>query len=189
MEADANYLSSLRELQKVLEGFEAELPSVGRGAKIIWEALRSGNKILTCGNGGSAADAMHLAEELVGKFQKERPSLAAISLVGDPTLLTCIGNDFGFDRIFSRQVEGLGQAGDVLVGFSTSGNSTNVQLAIEAASAKGLQSIALLGKDGGRMRGRATCEIIVPSNTTARIQEVHTLILHLWLEMLERHFA
>jgi D-sedoheptulose 7-phosphate isomerase len=185
----ANLLKSLTELQSALRGFEAELTNVARGAEIILEALQQGRKILTCGNGGSAADALHLAEELVGKFCKTRRSLPAVSLAADPTLLTCIANDFGFDRVFSRQVEGLGNAGDVLVVFSTSGNSANIRLALEAARACGVKSIAILGKDGGKAKGLANCEIIVKSNTTARIQEIHTLVLHMWLETLEEHFT
>jgi D-sedoheptulose 7-phosphate isomerase len=182
-------LASARELQKTLAAFEAHLPVVQQGAEMISAALRNGGKILACGNGGSAADALHLAEELVGKFNKPRRSLPAISLAADPTLLTCIANDFGFDQVFSRQIEGLGNAQDVLVVFSTSGNSKNIELALQAAKTKEMKSIALLGKDGGKVRGLATIDIIVPSYTTARIQEVHTLILHMWLETLEEQFA
>jgi D-sedoheptulose 7-phosphate isomerase len=147
--------------------------------------LSSGKKLLTAGNGGSAADALHLAEELVGRFEKERPSLPAVCLNADPTLLTCIGNDYGFDRLFSRQVEGLGQPGDVLVVFTTSGNSRNLIAALDAARQKGLRTIALLGKSGGAAKGNADLEIIIPSQNTARIQEIHTFILHCWLSLIE----
>lgn len=175
----------LDDLIAVLQGFQELLPTVAKAGGCIEDALESGGNLLTCGNGGSAADALHLAEELVGRFDKERPAMASICLCADPTLLTCIGNDYGFDRLFSRQIEGLGRPGDVLVVFSTSGNSKNLVLALEAAKQKGLKSIALLGKDGGKCKGMADHEIIVPSNVTARIQEVHTFVLHCWLSMIE----
>ncbi len=159
-----------------------------QGAETLLNVLKRGGKVLTCGNGGSAADALHLAEELVGKFDQPRPSLPAVCLVADPTLLTCIGNDFGFDRVFSRQVEGLGRPGDALVTFTSSGNSQNLINALESARRQGLATIAVLGKGGGRTKGLADVEIIVPSPTTARVQEIHTLILHLWLERIDPVF-
>lgn len=185
---EANIHASIAELSAVLARFDAQTAQILQGSAILIQTLQAGGKVLTCGNGGSAADALHLAEELVGKFLKPRRSLPAICLAADPTLLTCIANDFGFDHLFSRQIEGLGKTEDVLVVFSTSGNSTNIQGALEAARAKGMKSIALLGKDGGKVRGLATLEIIVPSNTTARIQEAHTLVLHMWLESVEKQF-
>jgi len=151
--------------------------------------LRSGGKILTCGNGGSAADALHMAEELVGRFKQNRRSLPAISLNADPTLLTCIGNDFGFDFIFSRQVEGLGVPGDLIVCYSTSGNSRNILLALEAAKKQGVRSVALLGKDGGKAKGQANFEIIVANHDSGRVQEAHTLLMHALLEVVEREFT
>jgi len=151
--------------------------------------LKSGGKILTCGNGGSAADAMHLAEELVGHFRNHRPSLPAVSLVADGTLLTCIGNDYGFDQVFSRQVEGLASANDLLVCFSSSGNSPNILKALAAARSKGVKSVALLGKGGGLARGKADFEIIVANSDSGRVQEVHTLILHALLEVIEREIT
>jgi D-sedoheptulose 7-phosphate isomerase len=151
----------------------------------IKRSLSSGGKLLSIGNGGSAADALHLAEELVGRFDQERPSLPAIALCADPTLLTCIGNDYGFEKLFSRQVEGLGRPGDVLVVFTTSGNSPNLIAALKTARGKGIKTIALLGKSGGAARGIADHEIIVPSEIGARIQEVHTFILHCWLTLIE----
>jgi D-sedoheptulose 7-phosphate isomerase len=175
----------LNELITVLEEFRSSLPSVGAAGSIMALALRSGGKLLTCGNGGSAADALHLSEELVGRFLGNRPSLASICLSADPTLLTCIGNDYGFESLFSRQVEGLGREGDVLVLFSSSGNSMNLVRALEVANKKGLITIAALGKDGGRCCGLATYEIIVPSHVTARVQEVHGLMIHLWLTIIE----
>jgi phosphoheptose isomerase len=186
MSADTGLLAAqLNGLQETLERSRALLPAIAAAGQEIRQALQAGGKLLTAGNGGSAADALHLAEELVGRFDKERPSLPAISLCGDPTLLTCIGNDYGYERLFSRQIEGLGRAGDVLVIFSTSGNSPNLLAALKTAQARGLRTIAVLGKTGGAVRGLATHEIIVPSEVTARVQEVHTFILHCWLTLIE----
>lgn len=179
------FLNELNDLIATLERFRNLLPAVEAAGKEIQQALARGNKLLTAGNGGSAADALHLAEELVGRFDKERPSLPAVCLCADSTLLTCIGNDYGFERLFSRQVEGLGQTGDVLVIFTTSGNSPNLILALETARARGLKTVAVLGKTGGAAKGRADHELIVPSSVTARIQEVHTFILHAWLSQIE----
>jgi D-sedoheptulose 7-phosphate isomerase len=152
-------------------------------------ALKSGGKLLTCGNGGSAADAMHLAEELVGRYKNDRRSLPAISLNADPTLLTCIGNDYSFDEVFSRQVESLAGKSDLLICFSTSGNSPNILRALAAAKAKGVKSVALLGKDGGKAKGKGDFEIIVASSDAGRVQEAHTLLLHALLEVIEREMA
>lgn len=176
---------ALSDLIGTLEKSRALLPAIESAGRAIQSALTSGQKLLTAGNGGSAADALHLAEELVGRFDKDRPSWPAICLSADPTLLTCIGNDYGFERVFSRQVEGLGRPGDVLAVFTTSGNSSNITLALETASSRGLTTIAVMGKTGGTAKGKADHEIIVPSAVTARIQEVHTFILHAWLTQLE----
>ena len=181
-------LKNLDDLIATLERFRALLPAVEAAGAEIRRAIKGGHKLLTAGNGGSAADALHLAEELVGRFDKERPSLPAFALCADPTLLTCIGNDYGFDQVFSRQVEGLGRPGDVLVIFSTSGKSPNVINALRTARDRQLKTIAVMGKDGGAARGIADHELIVPSNVTARIQEVHTFILHSWLTLLESDY-
>ena len=157
--------------------------------EMVVGALKAGNKILTAGNGGSAAESLHMSEELVGRYRTNRPSLPCVSLVADPTALTCIGNDFGFDKIFSRQVEGLGKEGDVLVLFSTSGNADNLSLAQEAARDRGLKVICFLGRDGGAIAGQADIEIIAPGKSTERIQEVHQLLLHLVLDAVEEAFA
>lgn len=149
-------------------------------------SLRQGGKILTCGNGGSAADALHLAEELVGRFAAERRPLPAVALSADPTLLTCIANDYGFEHVFARQVSALAEPRDLLIVFSSSGNSPNIVLALKAAREKGCRSAALLGKTGGAARGLADIEWIVPGTDTARIQEAHTLILHCLLAAIER---
>lgn len=152
-------------------------------------ALRAGFKTLAAGNGGSAAEAMHFTEELVGRFKSDRIALPALALVADPTVLTCIGNDFGYDRVFSRQIEALGQPGDILVLFSTSGNSRNLTLALDTAQSKGMTALCLLGRDGGRLAGKANHEIIVNCQETERIQEAHQVIVHLILDAVERAFA
>lgn len=176
---------SIDELIQTLEAARALAAAVSAAETAILHSLRRGGKLLTCGNGGSAADALHLAEELVGRFKNDRRALPAICLNADVTALTCIGNDYGFDTIFSRQVEALGKPGDVLAGFSTSGNSRNVNAAFEAARQQGITTILLSGRDGGAARNLVEHPLIVPSNTTARIQEVHTLILHQWLESID----
>jgi len=155
-------------------------------ATAMLDTLRRGGKILTCGNGGSGADALHLAEELVGRYQRERSSWAALCLNADPTLLTCIGNDYGFDAVFSRQIEGLGSKNDLLICFTTSGNSVNILRALETARARGVKTVALLGKGGGLAKGKADLELIVEGADTARIQEAHGFLLHALLERLER---
>ena len=174
---------------RTLQALATQEDTFQKVAAAAVDALKSGGKLLTCGNGGSAADAMHLAEELVGRYQANRRPLAAISLNADPTLLTCIGNDYGFDEIFSRQVEGLGNKNDLLVCFSTSGNSRNILRALEAAKSKGVKSVALLGKDGGKAKGKADFEILIASTDGGRIQEAHTLILHALLEVIEHAVA
>jgi D-sedoheptulose 7-phosphate isomerase len=161
-------------------------PQLETACQVIGDAWDGGHKLLICGNGGSCADAMHLAEELVARFQKNRRALAAIALA-DPTALTCTGNDFGFDRIFSRQVEALGQPGDVLMGLSTSGNSVNVINAFEVARSQGLKTIALIGKDGGKIRGTCDVELLVPADTAHRVQEGHKLLYHTLCEWADEY--
>jgi D-sedoheptulose 7-phosphate isomerase len=174
---------------RTLQSLAKQEDAFQRIAAAAVATLRAGGKVLACGNGGSAADAMHLAEELVGRYRSNRRSLPAVSLAADGTALTCIANDFGFEDVFSRQVEGLADKGDLLVCFSTSGNSPNILRALDAAKSKGAKSVALLGKDGGKARGKADFEIIVASSDTARIQEAHTLIVHALLEVIEREVA
>lgn len=183
--ATPTFTESLEELRSVLTASTVLAPVVTTVGEAILASLRQGGKLLTCGNGGSAADALHLAEELVGRYKIERRALPAICLNSDVTALTCIGNDYGYDAIFARQVEALGRRGDVLVGFTTSGNSANVLAAFAAARARGITTVLLSGKDGGKARTQCDYPIIVPSATTARIQEVHTLVLHQWLEAID----
>ena len=172
-----------------MQSLLAQEETFNKIADAVVGSLRSGGKLLTCGNGGSAADAMHLSEELVGRYNRNRQSMPAICLSADPTLLTCISNDFGYDQVFARQVEGLGRPGDMLVCFTSSGNSVNIIRAIEMARKKGVTSVALLGKGGGKTAGLADLELIVQSKDTARVQEAHNLIFHGLLEVIERQLA
>ncbi len=157
---------------------------VEKMAKIVVHAYKEGKRLYACGNGGSTCDAMHLVEEIVGQYKNRRPPLPAQNLM-DPSIMTCWSNDEGFDDIFRRQIEAYGQKGDVLIGISTSGNSENVLRAIEQAKKQGLRTISLMGKDGGRMKGKADLDIIIPSKKTARIQEMHILIIHTLLEIID----
>ncbi len=179
----------LKDSARTIEGL---IPMAGRiagiGAELV-AALKAGNKVMTAGNGGSAAEALHMAEELVGRFRGNRPSLPAVALVADSTALTCIGNDFGFDEIFARQVEGLAKPGDVLVLFSTSGSAANLHRALEVAHRRGVKTLCFLGRDGGRLAGRGTWEVIVPGTATERIQEAHQVLLHIILEIVESEFS
>jgi len=154
-------------------------------AGVCAESVRAGGKILAIGNGGSCADAMHFCEELTGRYRADRPSIPAIACV-DPGHLTCTANDYGFEHVFSRWVEGLGRPGDVLVAMSTSGNSANVVRAVEAARSRSLRVALLLGKDGGRLKGAADFEWIAPGETSDRIQEIHMLVLHALVGAIER---
>lgn len=148
-------------------------------------ALRSGHKILACGNGGSACDAQHLVGELMGRYILNRPSLPAVALNADSAVLTCLANDYSYEDVYARQVKGLGQPGDVLVAFTTSGNSPNVLRALEVAREAGLKSVAFLGKDGGAAAKLADCTLIVSHKATARIQEGHQFLLHSLMDHIE----
>ena len=152
-------------------------------------ALRAGRKVLICGNGGSAADSQHLAAELVGRFSRERRALPAVALTTDTSVLTAIANDFGFDRVFARQVEAHGQPGDVLIGISTSGGSRDVLAAVEAARERGLVTIGLTGRDGGGLGRAVDVHVNVPSQSTARAQEVHATILHVLCDLVEQELV
>jgi len=162
---------------------------VGKAADLIEQCLRSGNKLLVCGNGGSASDAAHFAAELVVRFAKDRRAYPAICLTGDGGLLTAAGNDYGFDEIFARQVAAFGLEGDVLIVLTTSGKSKNVRRALEEAKSRKLQTIAFLGRDGGSTIGLADIDLLVASDSTARIQEAHKLLLHVLCEAMESRLA
>ena len=152
------------------------------------EALKAGNKVLFCGNGGSAADAQHLAAELIGRFQKERRSLASIASTTDTSILTAVANDYGYDEVFARQVEGLGRSGDVLIGISTSGNSANVVKAALKARDTGMHTIAFTGEGGGKLKDICDITFAVPSKVTARIQEMHIMVGHIICELVEEEY-
>ncbi|QXE88285.1 D-sedoheptulose 7-phosphate isomerase [Geomonas nitrogeniifigens] len=172
---------------QVIAALERDLcPSLESAVSLLAAALRDGKKLLVFGNGGSAADAQHFAAEIVGRFKLERRALPAIALSTDTSILTAVGNDYGFERIFSRQVEAHANPGDVLVGISTSGNSPNVKLALETGKRLGCRSIALLGKDGGSIKGVAELSLVVPSDDTPRIQEGHITMIHILCDLVER---
>ena len=168
---------------------DADPRPVLAAAAAIGDALAGGGKLLVFGNGGSAADAQHVAAELVGRFTRERVALAAVALTTDTSVLTSVANDYAFERVFARQVEALGRSGDVALGISTSGASPNVVVALEAARALGMQTIALTGGDGGAVGRLAAIHLNVPSDVTARVQEVHRTLLHVICDIVEMSFA
>ncbi|EGQ7898550.1 D-sedoheptulose 7-phosphate isomerase [Vibrio parahaemolyticus] len=181
--------SELNEAAEVLNKFLSDdhnIAQIEAAAKMIADSFKQDGKVLSCGNGGSHCDAMHFAEELTGRYRDNRPGYAGIA-ISDPSHLSCVSNDFGYDFVFSRYVEAVGRKGDVLFGLSTSGNSGNILKAIEAAKAKGMKTIALTGKDGGKMAGLADIEIRVPHFGYAdRIQEVHIKIIHIIIQLIEK---
>jgi D-sedoheptulose 7-phosphate isomerase len=164
---------------------DAAAAPITAAAALMADALRAGGKILAFGNGGSAADAQHLAAELAGRFDRERPALPALALTANSSDLTAIGNDYGFGLVFARLIEAHGRPGDVAIAISTSGNSENVLRAVEVARARGLRSIGLIGKGGGKLAARVDVAISVPSDVTARVQEAHATIAHLLCELVE----
>lgn len=184
--------SELNEAAEVLNAFlsdENNIAQIEAAAKMIADSFKQGGKVLSCGNGGSHCDAMHFAEELTGRYRDNRPGYPGIA-ISDPSHLSCVSNDFGYDYVFSRYVEAVGSKGDVLFGLSTSGNSGNILKAIEAAKAKGMKTVALTGKDGGKMAGLADVEIRVPHFGYAdRIQEVHIKIIHIVIQLIEKEMA
>lgn len=160
--------------------------STAEAATVVTEALRAGSKVLLCGNGGSAADAQHIAAELAGRLRLERRGLAALALTTNPSVVTALANDYGFEQVFSRQVEGIARAGDVLIGISTSCSSPNVVAALAAARSLGVRTIGLMGKAGGRMKEHCDIAVLVPSSDTQRIQETHIVVGHAICELVER---
>lgn len=165
---------------------EGLLDKIEEVSRLCVETYRNSKKIILAGNGGSAADAQHIAAELVGRYGFDRPSLPSLALTTDTSCLTAIGNDYGYDRVFSRQLEGMGQSGDLFIGISTSGNSKNIINAFEVAKQKGIKSVALVGRDGGEMAKVADIAIVVPSESTPRIQESHILIGHIICDIIEK---
>jgi D-sedoheptulose 7-phosphate isomerase len=181
--------SNLQEAIEVLQDFVDQpdnISAIESAAQILIEAIKGGHKIISCGNGGSMTDAMHFSEELTGKFRDKRRPLPAVS-ISDPSHITCVANDYGFDEVFSRYVEGVGRPGDVLVAFSTSGNSMNMIKAAESAREKGMKVIGLTGRSGGLLAGMVDQEIRVPGRKHSdRIQEVHVKILHILVMLIEQ---
>jgi len=161
------------------------LPLIKKAGELCLDTLKQNKKILIAGNGGSAADAQHFSAELTGRFEKERISLPAIALTTDTSALTAIGNDYGYEYIFSRQLEGLGNEGDIFIGLSTSGNSHNIIEAIKKAKEKNIKIITLSGKNGGKMKDLGDINIIIPSNDTPRIQEMHIMVLHMIAQIID----
>jgi D-sedoheptulose 7-phosphate isomerase len=175
---------AVTDLAELLPKLNALAPQLQRLGTLMLECWSRGGKVLIAGNGGSAADAMHFAEELSVRFQKDRRALAAMALC-DPTVLTCAANDFGFERVFARQVEAFGNRGDVLIVISTSGNSPNIVRAAEQARSQGLVVAMMSGRDGGALRGKCDVELIVPSGLTARVQEGHKVLYHALCEWID----
>ena len=183
-----NLLESYKIELALLENFikeEEERRETEKVAKELADVFTKGNKVLICGNGGSNCDALHFAEEFTGRFRGDRKVLPAIA-ISDSSHITCVGNDYGFDYIFSRGVEAYGKEGDMFFGISTSGNSPNVIKAVEAAKKLGMKTCVLLGKDGGKLKGMCDYEFIIPGKTSDRIQEIHMMILHIIIEGVER---
>lgn len=180
------YLHHLEEHRALFAAMESAGEAVVAAADLMTRSLARGGKLMFCGNGGSAADSQHLAAEFTGRFVRDRRPLAAIALSTDTSALTSIANDYAFEEIFERQVDALGRPGDCLVGISTSGNSGNVVRAFAAARRQGMTTIGLLGRDGGRLATLSDVRIVVPSNTTARIQEAHIFIGHNLCALVER---
>lgn len=176
-------------IQTKIAAADALAEHIQKASEMMVQSLVDGNKVLSCGNGGSACDAMHFSSEMLNRFERERPSLPAIALTCDMPTITSISNDYHYNDIFAKQVRALGQKGDILLAISTSGNSRNVINAMESALARDMTIVALTGKDGGEMAGLLgpnDCEIRIPSNVTARIQEVHLLVIHCLCDYIDR---
>ncbi|MFC6996161.1 D-sedoheptulose 7-phosphate isomerase [Rufibacter roseus] len=185
-------LAELQEAQQVLSNFLAlpsTVSSIEAAVHLMADSLKNGGKILSCGNGGSMCDAMHFAEELTGRYRNDRPAMAAIA-ISDPTHMSCVSNDYGYDQVFSRYVEAMARPGDVLLAISTSGNSGNALKAAEAAKKNGVKVVSLTGKDGGKLAALSDAEVRVPHFGYAdRIQEIHIKVIHIFILLLEKHMG
>ena len=180
--------ASLAETVRTFQALTEIRPAIDRAGQLILATLRGGGKLLICGNGGSAAEAAHFATELVGRYAKTRRSLPAIALSSDGSLVTCIGNDFGYEQIFARQIAGLAKPGDLVVVLTSSGNSPNVLAALAEAKTLGLASFAFLGRGGGKAKGLATCDLIMPGASGAAAQEAHLFLIHHFCELIDEAF-
>lgn len=183
-----NLIDSYKTELVLLENFikeEEKRKETEKVTEALAEVFNNGNKVLICGNGGSNCDALHFAEEFTGRFRGDRKALPAIA-ISESSHITCVGNDYGFDYVFSRGVEAYGKSGDMFIGISTSGNSGNVIKAVEAAKKIGMKTCVLLGKDGGKLKGMCDYEFIIPGKTSDRVQEIHMMILHIIIEGVER---
>lgn len=183
-----NLIDSYKTELVLLENFikeEEKRKETEKVAKVLAEVFNNGNKVLICGNGGSNCDALHFAEEFTGRFRGDRRALPVIA-ISESSHITCVGNDYGFDYVFSRGVEAYGKSGDMFIGISTSGNSGNVIKAVEAAKKIGMKTCVLLGKDGGKLKGMCDYEFIISGKTSDRVQEIHMMILHIIIEGVER---
>jgi len=184
MSFDASLADTVRTFQ-ALSTIKAE---IDRASALILETLKAGKKLIIAGNGGSAAEAQHFSTELVGRYFKNRRSLPAIALSADGSLLSCIGNDYGFDTVFSRQLEGLAQAGDLFIGITSSGNSANILLALRKARELGLNSISFLGRNGGKAKSVATVDLIIPGESGRTAQEAHLFLIHYFCDLIDAKF-
>jgi D-sedoheptulose 7-phosphate isomerase len=173
-----SFETSLAETVRTLQGLTAIRPAIDRAGELMLATLRRGGRLLICGNGGSAAEAAHFATELVGRYAKDRRSLPAVALSSDGSLLSCIGNDYGYEQVFARQIGGLASSGDLVVVFTSSGNSANIVAALQAARSRGLDSVAFLGRGGGKATGLATIDLIMPGPSGAAAQEAHLFLIH-----------
>lgn len=190
MDAKQKISNEIQESIRVRESLLAtHLDLIVQASKLITDCLKSGNKLFFFGNGGSASDSQHLAAEFVGRYEKERRALPAIALTTDTSILTAVGNDYGFDRVFERQLSALGKKGDVAFAISTSGNSSNVILGVKKAKKLGITTIGFLGRSGGKLKSLVDLPIVIPSEKTSRIQECHILIGHILCELADDAFA
>jgi D-sedoheptulose 7-phosphate isomerase len=179
---------SLAETTRTFQSLASIRPAIDEAGRLIAGTLKGGGKLLVCGNGGSAAEAAHFATELVGRFSGNRRSLPAVALSSDGSLLSCLGNDFGFDQVFARQIAGLARPGDLAVVLTSSGDSPNIVAALGEARKLGLKSLAFLGRGGGRAKGLATCELIVPGSHGPSAQEAHLFLIHHFCHLIEAEF-
>jgi len=177
--------NSIATTARCIESLAQIRGEIDRAAALILKTVRAGNKLLICGNGGSAAEAQHFSTELVGRYFKNRRSLPAVALNADGSLLTCIGNDYGYDCVFSRQIEGLAKPGDVVVGITSSGNSGNILAALATAKKLGLESISFLGRGGGKAKGLATVDLIIPGDSGRAAQEAHLFLIHHFCDLID----